>query len=278
MEWKYYNRAVIPDVLPYECVDTSAVDSGQIWKTSIGKRAILARWMSDFDCKEETSWWYLIRETPFDIDSLPSSSRKHIRQALKKCRVERISPKEKAEELYQCYVEAHSKYVNADNFIDKETFCDSCKNQEDPTLEYWAGFPSDEQRIIGYLVIKKYNDFAEILTAKFSTEFLNFRISDALYATVLEHYLNIEKKLFVSSGTRSINHVTNTQEYKERTFLYRKAYCKLHIKYNPKYGWIIKILYLMRPLLKKLDGVTLVHRINAVLRMEEIYREQKNYE
>ena len=72
---------------------------------------------------------------------------------------------------------------------------------------------------------------------------------------ILNHYLEKENIRFVSSGSRSINHTTQTQDYKERTFGYRKAYCKLHIEYNPKIKWIINGAYPFRNLLKHFDGI-----------------------
>lgn len=33
MKWNYYNRAYLPDSLPHERVDISAINNGSIWKS-----------------------------------------------------------------------------------------------------------------------------------------------------------------------------------------------------------------------------------------------------
>ena len=63
------------------------------------------------------------------------------------------------------------------------------------------------------------------------------------------------------------------QDYLEKYFGFRKAYCKLHIVYNPKVKWLIMLMFPIRRFLMKLDGIGKVHQINSVLRMEEIVRE-----
>ena len=65
------------------------------------------------------------------------------------------------------------------------------------------------------------------------------------------------------------------QDYLEKYFGFRKAYCKLHIQYNPKLKWVIRLLYPIRRLLMKMDGIGVLHSLNAVLRMEEICRSEE---
>ena len=96
-----------------------------------------------------------------------------------------------------------------------------------------------------------------------------------IYYTVLDFYLNECQKKYVCSGSRNINHKTGTAEYKIRRFGYRQAYCKLHIKYNSKMAFIVKVLYPFRKILKKMDKITKIHQINAVLLMESLVRENK---
>lgn len=40
----------------------------------------LARWTSSFDCGHETNWWYVIKDTPFDINELKKKRRYEIRK------------------------------------------------------------------------------------------------------------------------------------------------------------------------------------------------------
>ena len=126
--------------------------------------------------------------------------------------------------------------------------------------------------MVGYITVNEHGEYAEICQAKFHPEYLNIQVSGAMYFSVLSYYLKQNTIEYVSSGSRSINHVTNTQAYKERNFGFRKAYCKLHIVYNPKICWIIKAIYPFRKFFKKLDSYRIIHLINSILLMEEITR------
>lgn len=44
------------------------------------------------------------------------------------------------------------------------------------------------------------------------------------------------------------------------------------MEYNPKVKLIMRILYPMRKIIKKMDAIRVVHQINSVLQMEEIAR------
>ncbi len=69
-------------------------------------------------------------------------------------------------------------------------------------------------------------------------------------------------------------HETHFPDYLEKYFGFRKAYCKLHVMYAPKYKSLIKLLYPFRRIFKKFDSVGKVHQLNGVLTMEEIVRRQ----
>ena len=271
-DWKYYNHAMIPTTAPHEIPDISSIKDGSIWKEN--KHALFARWTTDFDCDYETDWWYIVRWSPFDFDCLDSSSRKHIRQALKKCKVNIINPKEEIEHIYRVYEEAYTRYKKFDNKHDYNVFKKQVENNVKDGVEYWGAY-NNENRLIGWISVKNYNTYIQTITAKFSTDYLKLGASAALYYHILTYYLNGYGIKYVCSGEKSINHTTNTQEYKIKTFGYKKVYCKLNIAYNPKIKWIIKMLYPFRKLLKCFDCIMFLHRVNAVLSMEEIVRKQK---
>ena len=265
--WKYYNHAMIPTCAPHENADESALENESFWTEHSG--TYLARWTTDFDCEHETNWWYVIRKAPYDPEDVSSKERKSIRQALKKCNVKQIRLSENVQALYDCYLSACEQYENHSHIDSLEQFTAWCSSNNDE-LECWAGYDIESDTLIGYMTVSVDDCYAEIKTAKFMPQFFNKQASDALYHNVLEYYLNTLKKEYVCSGSRNINHKTNTQQYKIRRFGYKKAYCVLHIRYNPKIKPIIKILFPFRKLLRLFDKITFVHKINGVLLMEEI--------
>ena len=236
-----------------------------------GGTPLLARWTTDWDCGFETNWWYCIRDGKFSLEELSPSSRKHIRQALKHNSVIRAKIEEPLfDELYRLYSEATSHYELADNIQDKENFISGLIAREkfvDLFLAY-----NLENELLAYMTVRPEDGWVEIETAKFGDKALKAQSSNALYYTLLDYYLNEKKVRYVSSGSRSINHQTGTQEYKERVFGYRKAYCCLHVKYRPSVVLLVKLAFPLRSILIKFDKHTIIHQLNAVLKMEEIVR------
>ena len=84
----------------------------------------------------------------------------------------------------------------------------------------------------------------------------------------------LSKDCYICDGARSINHETAFQDYLEKYFGFRKAYCKLNVTYSPKFKCIVNLLYPFRKLLAKADGIGAVHSLNSILRMEEICRNE----
>jgi len=273
--WKYYNHAAIPTCAPHEVPDLTPVKDGRIWHIE-GKKPLLVRYTTDWDCGYDTGWWYLIKEAPFDINILSSNSRKHIKEAFRKVRVEKIDPMLHIDELYECSHNAFLKYKNASNEPSRSQFEQECQLACEKKIEFWAGFDLKTEKIVGWLNVNVYDSWCEIVTAKFDPRYLYMRVSDALYASVLKSYLNECGKKYVSSGSRSIQHTTRTQEYKESHFGYRKCFCFLNIVYSKKMNFLVTLLYPFRRITLHLGKfVKPLHQISAIMQMEQIRRAQR---
>lgn len=273
--WKYYNHAAIPTTAPHEMPDLTPLKDGSIWHIE-GKKPLLVRYTTDWDCGYDTGWWYLIREAPFNIEELSKNSRKHIKEAFRKVRVEKIDPQQYVDELYECSHNAFFKYKNASNEPSRLQFVQECQLACEKNVEFWAGFDLKTEKIIGWLNVNVFESWCEIITAKFDPLYLNMRVSDALYATVLNYYLNEGEKKYVSSGSRSIQHTTQTQEYKESHFGYRKSFCYLNIVYSKKLNFLVTLLYPFRKITLRLGKfVKPLHQISAIMQMEQIRRSQR---
>ena len=272
--WQYYNHAMIPTTAPHEEVDLSPVVSGEIWNYRNGKEIpLFVTRISEWDCGYKTDWWYVICEGTFSLDNLSSSSRRNIRKALRNCRVERIDPSQYIEDLWRVFNEAIERYENYAIEKTKDAFSDHCRrNAADE--EYWAGFDNNTGLMIGYAVFIVHDNWVKFDKSRYSTPYLKLRVSDAINAKALDYYLNEMKKRYVSDGTRSILHKTNFQKYLMEHFGYRKAYCKLHIRYRYSMRILVNFLILFREYLRMFDGNAEIHRINGVLLMEEIVKKQ----
>lgn len=272
--WKYYNHAAITCCAPHSKKDvTSPIQDGLIWKLTSkdGKHPLLARWTTDFDCKEETSYWYIIKDGPFSMDEFNKKRQKNIRKTLERCVVRRIDQTEYADEIYAVYKAAFMSYKNADNEVSETEFKERIKADG---LEYWGAFSKETGILAGWMSCANHGDWTETISAKYHPDMQTaVRPSEAIHYYVLTHYLNELEQKYICSGTRNINHKTHVQDYKIQNWHFRRAYCHLHIVYNPRIKWIVKSIYPFRKMLRFLDFETHIHQINSLLRMEEIARE-----
>mgnify|MGYP002393591936 CR=1 FL=1 len=272
--WKYYNHALIPTTAPHVTPNTYEIYNGNIWRKKWEGLPLFARWTSNFDCGYETNWWYVIKDAPYVFDELSSGQRKDIRRAFKKCYVIKINALDYVEDILRVHKEAILRYKKWNQKINEETFKENIRKNSS-NFDYWGAFSLNNNQLIGYMMVSIVDqDCVELNVAKFSSIHLKTQMSDAMYHTVLNYYLNEKQYKYISSGQRSINHVTNTEDYIIQRFKYRRAYCTLNIEYNPRIVRIIKIIYPFRKLLKMLDNINIIHKVNAVLLMEEIKRKQ----
>lgn len=121
--------------------------------------------------------------------------------------------------------------------------------------------------------MRKENGYIDFTELKVVPDMEKRAVNAAIIDMILRDYSEfIHDGGYICDGSRSINHETHFQDYLEKYFGFRKAYCHLHVKYNPKIKWLIKFLFPIRKALLAFDGIGFVHSINSVMKMEEICR------
>ena len=272
MKWKYYNHAALPTTAPNENVDLEPIENGGIWHID-GHKPLLARWTTDWDCGHETNWWYVIKDEPFDMDAIKSKRRYEINKGNKNFDIKIIDPVEYGDDLYRVQVAAFSAYPEKYRpTVDKEKFISGIETWN--TYDVFGAFFKETNELAGYALLKRQTEnFMDFTVLKTVPAMEKYAVNAALVYGILSNYEEfLRNNGIICDGARSINHETHFQDYLEKYFCFRKAYCRLHIKYNPKIEWLIKMLFPLRRVLMKLDEIGFVHSINAVLRMEEICR------
>lgn len=270
--WKYYNHAAIPTTAPHEIPDILPITCGSIWK--MGGTPLLARWTTEFDCGYETNWWYVIKDDSFDISQIKSNYRYKINKGARIFDVHVIKPTDYKEELYNVQVAAFSAYPKKYRpKVDKNKFMAS--------IDVWDGqvvvgaFYRETNQLVGYSYLTQDGQYVDLKVLKSNPEYEKYQLNAALVEGILRVFDPLLRNGgYICDGARSINHETAFQDYLEKYFSFRKAFCCLHVVYNPKIKWLIKLLYPVRGLLLKLDGIGIVHQLNSVLRMEEICRKE----
>lgn len=280
-KWRYYNHAMTPSQAPHLPVDTSAVEDGSVFKADTnGKKALFARWTEGWDLPCQTNWWHCIKDTPCQVDKSSKKARYEVRKALKNFYVKPINPTDHAQDLYHVQHAAFSaypaKYRPYETF---EQFCQKIQLWQPPHIYVYAAFSYTDNNLVGYAVLNDYQVYVNFTALKVIPAYEKQAVNAALVYGVLET-LNprMTPPFFISDGARPINHQTHFQDYLEKYFGFRKAYCKLHIKYRPGLDKIIKIIYPFRRVLMWFDGIGKIHQLNAVLKMEEICRADANTE
>ena len=269
--WKYYNHAAIPATAPHIDVDSSPVDDNRIFQ--VEEKPLLARWTSDWDCGYETNWWYVIKDEPFDISTLKSKRRYEINKGNKNFVVKVIDPAEWCEDIYKVTVAAYETYPKSYRpQISHDQFTAEVKNWN--FYKTYGAFSLEDNILCGYACLIKDGIYIDFCMMKAIPEKEKLGLNAAMVNMILvDHEDFLRNGGYICDGARSIQHETAFQDYLEKYFEFRKAYCRLHIVYSPKYKTIVNAAYKFRNIIKAFDKIPMARKINALLKMEEIYRE-----
>lgn len=270
--WKYYNHAAIPATAPHIEIDTSPIDDNSIFNTV--EKPLLARWTSDWDCDYETNWWYVIKDSPFDISALKRKRRYEINKGNRNFAVKEIKPADWCEDIYKVTVAAYETYPESYRpQISYDQFIAEVKNWD--FYKTYGAFSLDNNTLCGYACLIKDGIYIDFCMMKAIPEKEKFGLNAAMVNMILvDHEGFLANGGYICDGARSIQHETAFQDYLEKYFEFRKAYCKLHIVYSPRYKKLINLAYRFRNLIKVFDKIPMVRKINALMKMEEIYRDQ----
>ena len=274
--WKYYNHAAISTLPAHQEPDITPVLDGSIWKL-VGGKPLLAIWTTDFDCGQKTQWWHCIKDTPLDVMSLSSKKRYEITKGTKHFEAKKINPLEYKEQLYEITVDAYSAWPKVHRpTIDRASFLKSIDAWNAPVVLLGA-FLKNTDKLCGYCLLKENSTFVGFNVMRTKPECEKLGVNAAMVAGVCEHYkerLSAGDGFYIDDGARNVLHKTAFQDYLEKGFGFRKAYCRLHICYRKPVGLLVSALMPFRSILYKFDRVGLISKINGILRMEEIYRSQ----
>lgn len=272
--WYYYNHAALPATPPHVPADIAKIEDGTVWRLP-GGRPLLARWVTDFDCGQETRWWYVIKDGPFDPAALKAKRRYEIRKGQRHFAVERIDPAAHAQALYEVQVAAYGAYPPKYRpRVDRQEFLADARQWEQ--FVCLGAFCRDTGLLCGYALLTPPKEgFVDFRVLRTRPQQEKNGVNAALVAGILEEFGPLlASGGYVCDGARSIRHETAFQDYLEKYFGFRKAYCRLHRAYAPGVALAVRLAYPWRKVLRRLDGLGLIHRISALLEMEEIYRKE----
>lgn len=83
-----------------------------------GGQPLLARWTEDYDCQQKTEWWYVIKDTMFDINELKAKRRYEINKGKKNFEVRRIDHSIYVDDLFKVQIAAYQSWQkNTDQML-----------------------------------------------------------------------------------------------------------------------------------------------------------------
>ena len=273
--WRYYNHALLPATSPHIVPDISRMKEKEFWKNSIG-RPVLARWTTDFDCEQEQNWWYVIKDNCFDISELKAKRRYEINKGKKNFEVEIINPAEYIDDLVNIQKKAYEVYpAKYRPTVSKLKMENEISTWNENVVIYGA-FSIEQKELVGYAMIIKESDYANFAMLKTIPLYERQGINAAIVASILESFNEaIDSGYYICDGERSLLHETNFQDYLEKYFGFRKAYCKLHVAFRFPYSIILNIISNFP---EKLFRGALLSKVKVLLQFKKISDENKYQE
>jgi hypothetical protein len=264
--WRKYNGVIIPLDPPHIEIHESRKEIKSLIKRY---NVLFARWVSDFDSKNQTDFWYVIHDTPMCMDSYSTNTRNQIKKGLKNFQIRIIAKSVIMQEGYDIYVSAFQSYNTMTGFKSKELFLKELEGD----WEFWGVY--SKGALVGYSQNKIIDRSCDYSTIKITPNYRKMYPTYALIFTMNKYYLNEKNLKYVSDGARSLFHQSNIQEFLIRKFKFRKAFCRLHVLYSPFIKRVVFLLYPFRIFLSSIN-ITLFKKIELVLKQEEIIRNQLN--
>ncbi len=271
--WRYYNHALIPTLAPHEKVDSEVVRKRKFWSGWQG-HPLMARWVTDFDVDIQTEWWYVIKDDKFDINALKAKRRYEINKGKRNFDVKLINPFSYVDEMVKVMIKAYSAYPEK---YRPDTDAGRLKEEvmQWTDIVVFGGFSKEDGSLCGFAYLKDYGNYTDFNVLRTIPEYEKLGINAAIINGMIEHFDTRlgENGFYISDGSRSVVHETAFQDYLEKYFGFRKAYCNLKIYYRFPVSLAVRILY---PFRKKIGNERkLSCMISGLLRMEEIQRKCK---
>lgn len=264
--WKYYNHALIPTTAPHEEI---IKPKKGFWKGWSGT-PLFARYTTDFDCGYETNWWYIIQDQPFDIMSIKAKHRWAIKKGLENFECKRIFPQEYSQEMAVVTLKDWATYP--ESYRPNKTKEELIKEYNNWQSIVYAAFDREDGVLSAFMGISDEGDYYFMSMGKSIPQKQKKQVNEALtYTYIMDISNEYANGKYLCNGERNLVHQTNFDDNLCRRYGFRKAYCKLNIKYRFPMNFFVKCLYPFRTVFGKFDN-KIFHNVNSVLKMEEIRR------
>ena len=230
------------------------------------KGGFMLRNIFDFDKKESSEFWYVIKDSFGGMKELGDRTGRSVRKSLKMYDFKIIDKKYIKKYGYPIYLKALKNYrvkAVAQTREEFERWIESCTEDN----EFWMVFSKETGEAIGYSVNTLREDCVEYNQSRVNPDFLgNTYPFYGLFYEMNRHYLEEKKLRYVIDGARSLTEHSHIQDFLIERFKFRKAYCEVKIYYRQPFKTALMLLYPFRRFFRD-------QRFVGIFKMEEIRRQ-----
>lgn len=197
----------------------------------------------DFDCNTPTDFWYIIKDSFGGMDELSTDVRNMIRRAFNRYEYKMVDIQLIENEGFGIAKKVNDSFVLKDRRMNSAIFEELLKSWKNGNCDYWGVFDLN-QNFVGFAVVRVFDSGCFYDMISICPEYKH----DASYPyygffyKLNEYYLGEKHIKYVTDGSRSVTEHSNIQPFLMQKFNFRKAYCKLKIKYKWWFGIAVKLL------------------------------------
>jgi len=271
--WNLYQHTLIPAVPPHLPAGLTPGEAKELLRKY---RPFFIRWTSGWDLPEDTGFWYVIKDSPEDPAGYSPKIRSTIRKGMAHFEARIIDAGFLKDRGYPVYLSAFSRYRSHPDPMPEAEF----REQIDGLFrfgewEFWGVFETVTGTLAGYSMNWIYDRCCEYKSIKLDPRYMQDSSGYLLIYEMNRHYLNGLGFRYVNDGSRSLLHDSGIQDFLEKKFQFRKAYCRMHIRYRPLVAAAVAVLYPFRRILFPV-GHPLFRKISVLLKHEEIARASRS--
>lgn len=240
------------------------------WKALLKQGGLLVRNTYNFDCQEETCFWYVIKDRFEGFEELSSRVRNKVRHAFDHFEYRKISFETMCEKTYPIVEETFADYPVHDRKMNRDVYGQYLSHCKDRSFDYWGIFEKTSDQMVGFCAVDLWENCCQYGVTGVRTEYKRNGSYPyyGLYHHLNEYYLEKQGFNYVSDSARTITEHSQIHDFLIQNFNFRKAYCQLEVHYCWWMKVAVKMLYPFRKIIP-------LPRIKAILNMEAMQRGEK---
>lgn len=241
------------------------------WQSLLKRGGLLVRNTYDFDCKQETNFWSIIKDHYGGLEELTSKTKNRINKSLDHLEFRLIDISLIKDFGYPILKATYEDYAVADRIMNPAIFNEYLQVYQTKKHDCWGVFDKANGEMIGFQIIWLWDKACQYDLIGVQPSYKRNQTFPyyGLFHIMNQYYLQEKGFLYVTDGTRSITEHSNIQPFMVEKFNFRKAYCHLAIHYKWWMRLAVRILYPFRKLIVQ-------PQVKAILNMESMKRKTEN--